>query len=236
MAAISSSAASTTDPLAAYMAANGASSGSASGASSADPNGEDRFLTLLVAQLKNQDPLNPLDNAQVTSQLAQINTVKGLDTLNKNVTKLGDSLSANQLLGATSMIGRQVLTEGSTVSLADGGAGSGGVKGGIKLDGAADTVKVSVQDSAGKEVASLSLGALAAGTHRFNWDGLGSDNKPAAAGSYKLVVDARQGTDAVTATMMTAQQIQGLNRADGGVNLLLSNGKSMALADAQQLL
>src|SRR5690606_914625 len=98
--------------------------GTATGASSElgrdNDNSEDKFLTLLVAQMRNQDPLNPLDNAQVTSQLAQINTVRGIEKLNASMGALVDRISSQGALDAAGLIGRQVLAEGDTLTIGDG--------------------------------------------------------------------------------------------------------------------
>src|SRR5690606_20968775 len=83
-------------------------------------NSEDKFLTLLVAQMRNQDPLNPLDNAQVTSQLAQINTVRGIEKLNTSMGSLIDRIGAQGALDAAALIGRQVLAEGDTLTIGEG--------------------------------------------------------------------------------------------------------------------
>ena len=77
----------------------------------------DRFLKLLVTQMRNQDPLNPLDNAQVTTQMAQISTVTGVDKLNAGIEKLSQSLLSAQSLQSAGVIGHQVLAAGSTLSL-----------------------------------------------------------------------------------------------------------------------
>src|SRR3954466_13474194 len=82
---------------------------------------QDRFMTLLVTQMKNQDPLNPLDNAQVTSQLAQLSTVTGIDKLNGTLETLMGSYQASQSLQAAGMIGHGVLVPGSSVNLGDSG-------------------------------------------------------------------------------------------------------------------
>eukprot|EP01030_Chromulinospumella_sphaerica_P017620 gene17620-17454_t len=74
-------------------------------------------MSLLVAQLKNQDPLAPMDNAQVTSQMAQLNTVTGINTLNATMEGVAASINANQTVQATSMLGRAVLTEGNDLKL-----------------------------------------------------------------------------------------------------------------------
>src|ERR1017187_4426245 len=112
-------------------------------ASEAGPNTQDRFLKLLVTQMKNQDPLNPMDNAQVTSQMAQLSTVSGIDKVNSTLKALTDSMSAGQALSATGMIGHGALVPGSTVELKSGKAVAG-----LDLSQGADSVKVSIQDGA----------------------------------------------------------------------------------------
>src|SRR5687767_7932008 len=102
------------NPFAAYGATNTAKS--------AADDIQDRFLKLLVTQMKNQDPLNPLDNAQVTTQLAQISTVNGVERLNSAIRAISDSFAAGQSLQAAGMIGREVLVPGSTLQLAGGAA------------------------------------------------------------------------------------------------------------------
>src|SRR5690349_17940969 len=87
--------------------------------SSADQT-EDRFLKMLIAQMNNQDPLNPLDNSQVTSQLAQINTVRGIEQLNTTLSKFVNAQTGGKAIDDAALIGRNVLVDGSTVSLADG--------------------------------------------------------------------------------------------------------------------
>ncbi len=78
---------------------------------------QDRFLKLLVTQMKNQDPLNPMDNAQVTSQLAQINTVNGIQQLNATMQGLATSFMSAQSMQSTSLIGHTVLTDGSKLNV-----------------------------------------------------------------------------------------------------------------------
>jgi flagellar basal-body rod modification protein FlgD len=76
---------------------------------------EDRFLKLLVAQMQNQDPLNPMENAEVTSQMAQISTVNGIESLNKTLSKYMEQSSPNRAVNAVGMIGQDVLVNGTTV-------------------------------------------------------------------------------------------------------------------------
>ena len=80
----------------------------------------DRFLKLLVAQMQNQDPLNPMDNAQVTSQMAQINTVTGIEKLNTTVQGLNSQFVQMQALQGAALVGRDVIVAGNRLAVADG--------------------------------------------------------------------------------------------------------------------
>ena len=120
-----------TDPFAAINAAGK----SATASTSAVADQQDRFLKLLVTQLKNQDPLNPMDNAQMTSQLAQMSTVSGIEKLNATLNSLVDSVGNSQSMQAADMIGKSVLVPGSQLALSNGVAYAG-----INLAAAADQV------------------------------------------------------------------------------------------------
>jgi flagellar basal-body rod modification protein FlgD len=106
---------------------------------------QNRFLKLLVTQLQNQDPLNPLDNAAVTTQISQINTVTGIERLNATLETLLNTFNDGQAMQAAALIGKSVLVAGSGLSLANGQAG-----GGVNLAGPADSVTLKILDAAGK--------------------------------------------------------------------------------------
>jgi flagellar basal-body rod modification protein FlgD len=126
----------------------------------------DRFLKLLVAQMQNQDPLSPMDNAQVTSQMAQINTVTGIDKLNTTVQGLSSQFIQLQAVQGASLVGRDVIVAGNKLSV-DAEAGVG--QGGFQLDNPADAVKVEILAPSGAVMQTLNLGAEGAGVHSFNW-------------------------------------------------------------------
>jgi flagellar basal-body rod modification protein FlgD len=126
---------------------------------------QDRFLKLLVAQLNNQDPMNPMDNAQMTSQMAQINTVSGIQQLNETMKSMGAQLSALQSLQGTAMIGHDVLVKSNTLSI-DGGK----AKGSVELGGLAGSVKVEILSPSGQVLDTINLGAQTAGRHAFEWN------------------------------------------------------------------
>ncbi len=153
-----------------------------------DAGAADRFLKLLVTQLQNQDPLNPMDNAQITSQMAQINTVNGIEKLNTTVQGLGGGLLQMQALQGAALVGRDVTLAGNRIAPKDG-VGSGG----FDLASTADQVTVEILSPAGQVVQSLDLGTQMAGRHAFNWEA-----KDAPAGvPYTFRVNARAGTTAI---------------------------------------
>jgi flagellar basal-body rod modification protein FlgD len=125
----------------------------------------DRFLTLLVAQLENQDPLNPMDNAQVTSQMAQISTVSGIEKLNDTMQAMNASTLQSQTLQGAAMVGRNVLMQGSRLSMTDDGQ----TQGVFELAGSASSVKVEILSAAGGVIDTVDLGPLDPGRHEFDW-------------------------------------------------------------------
>ena len=134
-----------------------------------------RFLTLLTTQLKNQDPLSPMENAEVTSQLAQMSTVDGIERLNSMFKAFLEGQSANDSMQAAALVGRGVLVEGKHLALTEAGA-----IGGFELDGAADKVVLSIKDAAGLEVKQIQIDDLEAGSQNFVWDGTANDGARAA--------------------------------------------------------
>ena len=201
-----------------YAALNAASTKSAGGSEAAD-SGQDRFLTLLVAQMKNQDPLNPLDNAQVTSQLAQINTVNGIEKLNQTLNKLLDSNQSTQALQAATVVGREVLAEGNGIVLAGGSA-----RAGFELQDGADQVTVAVSSPSGQVVHRATLSNLAAGIHTFEWDGKTDAGAPAAAGNYSFAVSAKQGGTDAKVQALAVSRVDGVSNGSNGISVRTSSG------------
>lgn len=202
-----------------------------SATTSATSDTEDRFLTLLTTQLKNQDPLNPLDNAQVTTQLAQINTVNGIEKLNTTLSKLLSAYDDSKSMQAASMIGKNVLVPGNELTATTNGT----MAGGALLDSDADKVVVTILDSAGKVVQTEDLGAKKAGSFAFAWDGKDSSGNAAPAGSYAFKVSAASGSDPVTATALQLGTVSALVRSTSGFQLDLGDAGTVGLDDVQQI-
>jgi flagellar basal-body rod modification protein FlgD len=155
----------------------------------------DRFLKLLVTQLRNQDPMNPMENAELTTQLAQMSTVEGVNKLNSTLDGLVSQFRSNQVMQGAALVGRQVLADGNALSL-----GAAGAAGGIGLEAAVDSLRVDIVDGNGATVRSLDLGKQDAGLVRFVWDGRDSAGASLAEGDYTFRVDAGTAGTTVAAT------------------------------------
>ncbi|WP_435946152.1 flagellar hook assembly protein FlgD [Dryocola sp. BD586] len=126
------------------------------------------FMTLLVAQMQNQDPTNPMDNNQLTSQLTQFQTAAGVQQLNSSLNAMGTLVSGMQQMDSSQWIGRKVLTEGeSTISNAEGG----NQEGAFTISSDADTVSVILTDAQGN-VYTADMKDVKAGVHQFRMEDL----------------------------------------------------------------
>ncbi|MBY0575228.1 MAG: flagellar hook assembly protein FlgD [Gallionellaceae bacterium] len=214
---------------AALFASMNANSGSAAKTSKAAET-QDRFLKLLVTQMKNQDPLNPMDNAQVTSQMAQLSTVTGIDKLNVTLQALSDSMVGNQSLQAASMIGRGVLVDGKGVDLS-GGKGYGG----FELEQSVKNARVSIYDKAGALVRNIDLGAQPAGIAKWAWDGKSNTGAVMADGSYTFDVSANYGKDTAASTLQFGV-VSSVTQGKQGVALSIGQLDGIALSQVRQIL
>src|SRR5690606_18190349 len=120
---------------------------------------QDLFLTLLVTQLQNQDPRNPMDTAQVTSQIAQLSTVNGINQLNNTLLALSGQMDVSQSMQAASLIGKDVLVPGSKISLGSTGAGGAKVATpfGMDLISNAAKVVITITDNSGKAIRKMEM-------------------------------------------------------------------------------
>lgn len=208
-----------------------AMNGASASAATTTEEAQNRFMKLLVTQMKNQDPLNPMDNAQVTSQLAQLSTVTGIDKLNTTVNTLMSTFQSNQTLQAAGMIGHGVLTPGSNIELTSGM----GIMG-VELAGPADKVNIAIKDGSGNVVRNISLGAQEAGVLPVQWDGKTDSGAVAADGEYSFTVTAKQGAESATAKALAFGQVASVSTSSSGVSLNVPGIGAVALADIRQIL
>jgi flagellar basal-body rod modification protein FlgD len=203
-----------------------AAAGATSAATDANAS-QDRFLKLLVAQLNNQDPMNPMDNAQMTSQMAQINTVTGIQQVNETLKSMAQQFTALQVLQGASMVGHQVLVEGNTLSRSAGVAGAA-----IDLGGKADAVKVEILSPGGQVLDTLELGALDAGRHAFEWDATSYQGT----GDPSYRVSATLGSKAVQTTSLARDQVVSVGSDQGAMTVQLQSRGAVAYSSVKAIL
>ncbi|UXH79845.1 flagellar hook assembly protein FlgD [Roseateles amylovorans] len=175
---------------------------------------QDRFLKLLVAQMQNQDPMNPMDNAAVTTQLAQIQTVTGVGTLNNSIQNLAGQFTQMQALQSVSLVGRTVTLPGNQLSVENGKANLS-----FDLAGNADAVKLEVLNGAGNVIATEDLGKLKGGNQTYTWDA----SKSPETTNLRYRITASNGGVAVGATTLTRDVVRAVNTSGSTLQLELKN-------------
>lgn len=152
------------------------------------PNGslnKEDFLNLLVTQLKNQDPLNPLEGTDFTAQLAQFSSLEQLFDINENLSRMAAQRASLANIEALSLVGAKVMAPGDSLVLGE----EGGALGRYSTKEAAN-VKLTILDSTGKIVRTIQPGLVAAGEYDLNWDGLDDSGERCPAGDYRFVAEA----------------------------------------------
>lgn len=192
---------------------------------------QDRFLKLLVTQMKNQDPLNPMDNAQVTSQMAQLSTVSGIDKLNSTLEALSSSMIASQSMQASSMIGHVVMVPGNKIELVNGQSAAA-----LDLTQPADSVSVAITDASGNVVRNMQLGSQSTGNVSVQWDGLNDLGQQVADGSYKLTAKAMLGGVESSVGTMSYGMVNSVMQGAQGATLNVAQIGEVSLSSVKQIL
>ncbi|MPW18582.1 flagellar hook assembly protein FlgD [Paraburkholderia sp. CNPSo 3157] len=209
---------------------NGTKSASSSSSAAGTTSGSDlqnTFLQLLIAQMKNQDPTNPMDSSQMTSQLAEINTVTGIQQLNTSLTSLASQLTTNQQTQAANLISSTVLAPGDNFSVASGKATGFGVT----LASDATDVQITVKNSAGQVVNTIDLGKQSAGTIPIGWTPVDKSGNALPDGTYTFTATSTSASGTGSPATLSAATVQGvIKQTDGTPGLVLSNGKTVGLS------
>lgn len=201
---------------------------------------QDRFLTLLVTQMQNQDPLNPMDNAQVTSQIAQLSTVAGVNQLNSTLLALSGQLDVGQSMQAAALVGKDVLVPGSKVLLGGADGDGGEVQStpfGVDMQAPAAGVVVEVLDKNGTPVRRMELGAQAVGVVPLSWDGKDDAGTTLPEGAYFVRVSATAADgSAVAAETLSYGQVKSVVYTTEGLRLDLGLAGQVSLFDIRQIM
>ena len=200
----------------------------------------ENFMTLLVTQLQNQDPLNPMDNHQTTSQLAQVNTVSGIEKLNDSLSEINGQIDAGQSLQASGLIGKGVLVPGDRILLSQGEEGEVNTTPfGVELQSPADNVTVTITNGDGQVINRYDVGAVDSGIDSFSWNGKTSDGEAAVDGAYKVAVEATQEGESVPVETLNYAQVNSVTPAGESGDIQLDLGAvygRVGLSDIKQIL
>lgn len=184
------------------------------------------FLTLLITQLENQDPLNPMDNAEMTSQLAQINTVSGIEQLNDTLNGITEQMNASQMIQASGLIGNAVLVPGNNVKVnVDEDGNSFATPFGIELDKPASSVEIVIRSRGGEVVYRNEVSGVKAGVESFQWDGKTTDGEALPSGDYRVSYNAKDADgNSVSAQPLNYALVQGVTPQEKGQEVRLDLG------------
>lgn len=201
---------------------------------------QDRFLKLLVTQLQNQDPLNPMDNDQITSQMAQLSTVNGINQLNNTLLALSGQIDIGQSMQATSLIGRSVLIPGEAIKLGTNATDPSlreATPFGIDFMAPAANTTVQITDASGKVVRTIELADQKVGVVSVTWDGNNDLGEAVPDGEYVVKVKAvdADGKE-VLAEALTSGGVRSVVYTADGLKLDLGLGKQVSLFDIRKIM
>ncbi len=192
--------------------------------------GQDDFMKLLVAQMKNQDPNNPTDNGQFLAQIAQFSMVNGIDKLGTSFDTVAGSMTSTQAMQAAGLVGRQVLTETNTATLQEGKP-LGGM---TEIPEFADGLNIQVRDNYGKLVKTLSTQNFAPGEYAFNWDGTNELDELQADGEYSVTATALVNGNHLALPVQLYNTVESVTLDRNNIRLELDNKTRVNLSNISQ--
>ncbi|HKU15533.1 MAG TPA: flagellar hook assembly protein FlgD [Steroidobacteraceae bacterium] len=207
------------------------SASQANGAQKKDQLGQNEFLKLMLAQLKNQDPFKAMDPSQFLGQLAQFGTVTGIQAMQDSFTQLSDAMRSSQVLDGASMVGREVLVPSDTVTLHD----EGSVKGTLDVPKGLTSLQVNIRDESGALVRRMTL-PTDGGTQSFTWDGLADDGTRAAAGDYEIEAIGSLNGRSGSLEMLFSTRVNSVTIDSSGLVLNTNDLGARALGDVRRVM
>jgi flagellar basal-body rod modification protein FlgD len=194
--------------------------------------GQEEFLQLMIAQLKNQDPFKAMDPSEFLGQLAQFSTVSGIQDMQTSFATLAESMRSSQVLDGAAMIGREVLVTADEAVLGE----EGSVRGAVDMPIGASEVAILISDASGQVVRTMRLPA-GAGLTEFEWDGLKDDGTRAAAGEYGLEAVANMDGAAYSLEALMSSRVSSVTLdSQRGLILNTSTLGARTLADVRRVM
>ena len=194
--------------------------------------GQAEFLKLMTAQLQHQDPTKPLSNSEFLGQIAQFSTVSGIQGLQSSFGQLASAMQSNQILQASSLVGRSVLAPSELGVLPK----EGGLNGAADLAASTSGLTVGIFDSKGVLVRTLGLGPQPAGPASFSWDGITDNGQQAAPGTYFIKAEAIvEGKSQAVDTYVNAR-VESVSVGKNGLSLNLGSLGPVELSQIKQIL
>ena len=184
--------------------------------------GQNEFLTLMVAQLKHQSPLEPMQNGEFLTQMAQFSSASGVEKLTQSFDSFAASMQSNQALQASSLVGRNVLIPSSEAQLPTGGS----LQGMIDVPQSTGNLTVNIYNINGELVRKLELGVQDAGPARFAWDGLGDNGQAQPPGAYQISAESTIDGEVVAMETFTQDSVESVTIGKGGQGLVLNLGNA----------
>jgi len=193
--------------------------------------GKDAFLRLLVTQLQHQDPLNPMDDKQFISQLAQFSSLEQMNNIAAGISQLTTQAASQDMLSAAAFMGKEVVAVGDSVAKENGAVSTVD----FTLQGNAAEVQIFVYDSNANLVRTEKLSGRAAGTYSYVWDGKDDQGAALPDGRYRVTFAATDGAGTpVLVSTAVSGRVAAVERTDAGVTQLrLADGRTVALADVR---
>ena len=194
--------------------------------------GKNEFMELMIAQLKNQNPLEPQDNGEFISQLAQFSSLEEMQGLSSSVDDVANQFRSTQALQASAMVGRTVLAPSSIGIL----GADGEISGNVEVPASTSGLRISIENQAGERVRQIDMGSQQAGVTGFSWDGKDGNGNSLPPGPYKVVAEASYPDGPEQLGTMMSANVDSVSLGKGGnITLNLAGMGSIALSDVEQI-
>jgi flagellar basal-body rod modification protein FlgD len=191
---------------------------------------QNNFLKLLTVQLQNQDPMNPVESAEMTSQLAQLNMVDGINTMNKTMSSLVEMMRGADFVNYSNTVGRSALVSGNEMFF----DGQNPIAFALQFAKPMPKASLQITDASGNIVKSMDLGAVQSDLMNMYWDGLAADGQQLQAGKYRIVAKGVDGASEMAPSTFVSSIVAAVGRTGNDINLTLADGKKILPKDVVQ--